>query len=334
MKITVFGGGAWGTAIAVYCDRIGHDVILVPRFEDQAELINKHRENVDFLPGVPLPDGLKVTADHHIGFEHCDLAFIGCPSKGLVDLCNTLNDEAKKSGEYPFLLSLCKGIQFENRDDLETPTQTIQRLAPGFEVGVFAGPTNAKEVAVGRHAGMVLATKSERVIELQHALNSKQIRVYRSNDLFGVELGGCLKNVYAICAGICDSMNLGDNAKAGYLTRAFREMVIIATELGAAMDTMLGLSGLGDFILTCTGEWSRNRTFGERIGKGEKVDDILNAQKASVEGYKTTKSLRDMCNDEGIDAPILNELYEVLYEGKEVENAFETLLGRDIKAEK
>ena len=332
MKITVFGAGAWGTAIAIYCDKIGNDVTLVAKFEDQAELINKRRENADFLPGVPLPKGIKVTADHHIGYKDCELAFIGCPSKGLVDLCNVLNEEAsKQKKERPFLLSLCKGIQFET---METPTQTIERLAPGFDVGVFAGPTNAKEVATGCHAGMVLATKSAKVCDFQKVLNSKQIRVYRSEDMFGVELGGCLKNVYAICAGVCDSMHLGDNAKAGYLTRAFREMVIIATALGASLDTMLGLSGLGDFILTCTGEWSRNRTFGEKVGSGQSIEEIFEEQKAVVEGYKTTKAFYEMCKEKGIEAPILGELYSVLYEGKKVRHAFDTLLGRDLKAEK
>jgi glycerol-3-phosphate dehydrogenase (NAD(P)+) len=329
MRISVFGAGAWGTAVACYCSGIGHGVTLLPRFNEQAELMLKNRENVDFLPGVKLPTSMAIATDIGLGLADADVAFLACPSVGIEDLCGNIG-RAKKPGELPLLLSLCKGIQNEN---METASNIIERLLPEFEYGVLAGPTNAKEVANGKHAAMVLATKSDRIYGIQEKLSSERMRIYSSDDVRGVELGGCLKNIYAIGAGICDGLQLGDNAKAAYLTRSLRELISIGVLLGGKAETFHGLSGFGDFIATCTGAWSRNRTFGERIGRGETADAILNSQKTAVEGYKTTKSLHTICKKSGINAPVIDEIYAILYMGKPLKDSVSSLLNRSLKPE-
>jgi glycerol-3-phosphate dehydrogenase (NAD(P)+) len=331
MKISIFGAGAWGTAVACYCHSIGHSVVRVPNFEDPREKILKFRENLDFLPGISLPDAMVITTNVADALDGAEVVFLACPSVGMEDLCNDLLNASEKNARLPLLISLCKGIQ---NDNFEMASDLIERILPNFEYGVLAGPTNAKEVAEGKNAAMVLATRSKKIYAMQEALNSERIRIYSSRDVRGAELGGCLKNVYAIGAGICDGLSLGDNAKAAYLTRSLRELVTIGVALGGEEDTFYGLSGFGDFIATCIGTWSRNRTFGERIGRGETIDEILATQKAVVEGYKTAKSFHMICEKIGIAAPIMSEIYSVLLLKKPVRDAVNALINRSLKPER
>jgi glycerol-3-phosphate dehydrogenase (NAD(P)+) len=248
----------------------------------------------------------------------------------MESLCVGIWEALRGLEPCPLLLSLCKGIQSEN---LGITADLVGRILPGVEYGVLAGPTNAMEIALGMNAAMVLASTSKGIYKIQEALNSHQIRIYSSVDVRGVELGGCLKNVYAIGSGICDGLKLGDNGRAAYLTRSLREMVAIGTALGGQRETFYGLSGFGDFIATCTGRWSRNRTFGEKIGGGERVDAILSSQKSVVEGYRTARSLSILCEKIGVDAPILSEIHAVLYLGKPMGECVDALIHRSLKAE-
>lgn len=330
MNITVFGAGAWGTSVAVYCNRIGHNVTLVPKFEEQAAIMLEKHENVDFLPGVSLPGGLKITTNVEIGLRFADVAFIGCPSIGLVDLCNEIKSASERTESHPILVSLCKGIQSEK---LETASVLINNILPNFEFCVLSGPTNAKEFADGYPAAMVLATLSSKAQWLQKELTSSTVRIYTNNDVLGVELAGCLKNVYAIGAGVCDGLKFGYNTKAAYLTRALHEMVNIGCALGGKKDTFYGLSGFGDFVATCMGPWSRNRTFGERIGSGETIEQIFKTQKAAVEGYKTARAFYNVCQEHGLDAPIISAIYAGLYEHKSVQELVYMLANRPLRSE-
>ncbi len=330
MNITVFGAGAWGTSVAVYCSRIGHNVTLVPKFDNQAEIMLSKRENVDFLPGVSLPDGLKITTSVEIALQSADIAFIACPSIGLVDLCNDLKAASDKINQHPILISLCKGIQSEK---LETASVLINNILPNFEFCVLSGPTNAKEFADGFPAALVLSTLSDKAQVLQKELTSATVRIYTNTDVLGVELAGCLKNVYAIGAGVCDGLKFGYNTKAAYLTRALREMVTIGCTLGGQKETFYGLSGFGDFVATCMGPWSRNRTFGERIGSGESVEEIFKTQKAAVEGYKTSRAFYNICLERGIDAPIISAIYAGLYEHKSIQDIVHMLTNRPLRSE-
>jgi glycerol-3-phosphate dehydrogenase (NAD(P)+) len=330
MNIAVFGAGAWGPAMALHCRRIGHGVTLVPKFAEQVGMMLSKRENVDFLPGIPLPEDIEITVDVESALSGAEIAFIGCPSVGLVDLCNDINVASEKTGKRPFLISLCKGIQSAN---LDTASAIIKDILPKFEFGVLSGPTNAREVALGFPAAMVLAVDSGDGQALQRALASPSVRIYTNGDVLGVELAGCLKNIYAIGAGMCDGLKLGDNAKAAYLTRALREMISIGCALGGSRDTFYGLSGFGDFVATCMGAWSRNRTFGERVGAGVSVEEIFKTQKAAVEGYKTSKAFYAICSERGIDAPIVDAIHAVLYGGKNIRDVVNSLFSRPLKSE-
>jgi glycerol-3-phosphate dehydrogenase (NAD(P)+) len=309
---------------------MGHGVTLLPHFRDQAEKMIKFGENVDFLPGIKLPPTIRIVTDIATGLKGAELAFLACPSVGIEELCRNLGRVSEEVNSFPVLISLCKGIQNES---LEVASDLIERFLPNFEYGVLAGPTNAREVADGKSAAMVLATRSERINEIQAALSSEKIRIYRSLDVKGAELGGCLKNVYAIGAGICDGVELGDNARAAYLTRSLRELVTIGVAFGGRHETFYGLSGFGDFVATCTGVWSRNRTFGERIGKGETAEGIFATQRAAVEGYKTTRSFHLACQKRGLEAPIMDAIHAVLYMHRSVRECVYELINRPLKAE-
>ncbi len=216
-------------------------------------------------------------------------------------------------------------------------------LLPGLAVGSLTGPTNAAEVAAGKPCAMVLAVAAPSgaaagpdetfLAEVQSALSGPALRVYRSDDVAGVEFGGCLKNVYAIAAGCCDGLRLGDNAKAALLTRALAEMVRVGVALGARPETFYGLGGFGDLVATCNGAWSRNRTFGQHLGEGRTAAELLAASKSVVEGHRTTRSFFELVRERGIDAPILAETHAILYAGKPPAEALAALMGRELKRE-
>ena len=201
--------------------------------------------------------------------------------------------------------------------------------------GYLTGPSHAHDVAEGKPAAMVLAMDCEEgeLVELQRNLNSSTMRIYRSEDRIGVGLGSCLKNVYAIATGLSDGLGLGDNARAALLTRSMNEMMALGVALGGESETFFGLSGFGDLIATCMGEWSRNRTFGLALSKGAKPDEVVRSQKTVVEGYSATACFFDKCRDSGVEMPILTEIHAILHEGKAPERAIADLMGRDLKAE-
>jgi len=208
-------------------------------------------------------------------------------------------------------------------------------VLPGRVAGALTGPTNAGEVARGLPAAMVLASTGPAacLAEVQAAISGPTLRVYTSSDLAGVEFGGCLKNIYAIAAGCCDGLRLGDNTRAALLTRALAEMVRVGEALGARAETFYGLSGFGDLVATCHGEWSRNREFGLRLGEGASVASLLAHRKTVVEGHKSAESFAGLCVEKGIDAPILREVHAILFEGKKPAAALSALMTRGLKRE-
>ena len=215
------------------------------------------------------------------------------------------------------------------------PSEVMAQAFPGLNVATLTGPTNAGEVARGLPAAVVLAVAQpgEFVDRVQAAMSGSTLRLYTSDDLAGAEFGASLKNIYAIGAGFCDGLKLGDNAKASLITRALTEMVRVGETLGAKRETFYGLSGFGDLVATCHGAWSRNRQFGEQIGAGAAVADLLAGRKTVVEGYRTTQALHDLCLRRGITAPILGEVYAILYEAKKPMDALMSLMSRELKRE-
>lgn len=332
MKFVVIGAGAWGTAFAVHLARAGQPVTLVPRRREQAGALQTQRENAEYLPGVALPESLRVSAELAESVQDAEIVLLACPSQALRETGRRLHEVWSQSPRVQLVLSLAKGLEL--RTHLR-PSEVLSEVLPGAVVGSLAGPTNAEEVAQGWPAAMVLAaTQPDASITLTQAqMSSSTLRVYTSDDLAGVEFGSCLKNIYAIAAGCCDGLKLGDNAKAALLTRALTEMVRVGVALGAQAETFYGLSGFGDLVATCHGGWSRNREFGQRIGEGAQAADLIAHRKTVVEGYLTAKAFAELCSARGIDAPILHEVQAILFAGKAPAAALQSLMNRGLKSE-
>jgi glycerol-3-phosphate dehydrogenase (NAD(P)+) len=332
LHFAVVGAGAWGTAIALHLSRRGQSAHLVTRRPEHAMAMQLARENRDYLPGVKLPETLTVTADLRAALREADVVLIASPSHALRDWCQRIQAEQGGAGRAQLLVSLVKGLELET---YLRPSEIMAASFPGVNVATLTGPTNAAEVAQGLPAAMVLAVAQPGpfVDQVQAAMSGPTLRLYTSDDLAGAEYGASLKNIYAIAAGLCDGLKLGDNAKAALITRTLPEMIRVGEALGAKRETFYGLSGFGDLIATCHGAWSRNREFGEKVGAGHAVAELLAGRRTVVEGYRTTQALADLCAQRGITAPILTEVHAILYQGKKPLDALMALMMRELKRE-
>ncbi len=333
MKFCVVGAGAWGTAFAVHLARLGRPVVLVPRRPEQAAALLATRENRDYLAGVALPESLVITADLSAALGASTVVLLACPSQALRETSARVLAARGTGMPLKLVVSLSKGLEVGSH---LRPAQVIAAVQPDVPAGALTGPTNAAEVARGLPAAMVLGAGSDAqawLADVQAALSGPTLRVYTSDDLAGVEYGGCLKNIYAIAAGCAAGLGLGDNANAALLTRALAEMVRVGSALGARPETFYGLSGFGDLVATCHGAWSRNREFGQRIGEGRSAAELIAHRKTVVEGYRTTESFHGLCVERKIDAPILREMHAILFEGKAPALALHTLMLRGLKRE-
>ncbi len=333
MNIVVVGAGAWGTAFALHLSRLGHTVTLAPRRFEQALTLASTRENADYLPGFSLPQSIQIAHELVPVLMEAEVVLLACPSQALRETCERVQAARSLATQLRLVVSLAKGLELGTH---LRPTEVMAATLPGLGVGSLTGPTNAAEVAAGKPSAMVLAAsgcEEAFLAEVQAALSGPTLRVYLGDDVAGVEFGGCLKNVYAIAAGCVDGLRLGDNAKAALLTRALAEMVRVGGALGAKAETFYGLGGFGDLVATCTGAWSRNRTFGQHLGEGQKAAALIAGSKSVVEGYRTTKSFFELVSERGIDAPILAETHAILYAGKPPAEALAALMGRELKRE-
>lgn len=332
VRFAVIGAGAWGTAIAVHLARRGLTVSLVARRSEHAVCMQLARENRDYLPGVKLPENLAVTSDLAAALFETQVVLLASPSSALRTWCEQMQ-AAQPAPQGPRLrISLVKGL--ETGTQLR-PSEVIAGVFPGDNVATLTGPTNAGELARGLPAAMVLAAArpDQFVEQVQAAMSDAALRIYTSSDLPGAEYGACLKNIYAIAAGLCDGLRLGDNAKAALITRSLTELVRVGESLGAKRETFYGLSGFGDLVATCHGAWSRNRDFGEKIGAGASVAALLDGRKTVVEGYGTTGAMQELCAAKGISAPILSEVHAILYQQKKPADALMSLMTRELKRE-
>lgn len=332
MNFCILGSGAWGTAMAVHLARNGHTVTLVPRRIEAAMDLAQSRENKPYLPGIPLDNNIQIGLEIKPAIMEADVVFLACPSVGLRDLCGKLKEHLSSATRIKYFISLCKGL---DATSLKRPTQVISEVLETTRTGVLSGPAYAREVAEGKPTALVLAVpgKTEESLAIQQSINNEMLRVYHSTDVLGVEWGSCLKNVYAIGAGLNDGLQLGDNAKAAYLTRALHEMAQLGVSLGGELKTFYGLSGFGDMVATCQGQWSRNRTFGEQVGAGMSPSEILKQSNKTVEGYWATAIIAKLCEQHQIEAPILNEVHAILYENKPPLAALKSLMSRQLKEE-
>lgn len=333
MNFCILGAGAWGTAVAVYLSKAGHTVTLAPRRIEHALTLSSERENQDYLPGISFDSSMQIGCSLRPVLMECDYVFFACPSHALRETCRKARACREDSWKLRGAIALCKGL--EPKSNLFAHEVMQDELGDDIGSGYLTGPSHAHDVAEGKPAAMVLAMDCEEreLVDLQRNLSSPAMRIYRSEDRIGVGLGSCLKNVYAIATGLSDGLGLGDNARAALLTRSMNEMMVLGVALGGESETFFGLSGFGDLIATCMGEWSRNRRFGLALSKGSKPDEVVRSQKTVVEGYSATACFFDKCRDLGVEMPILSEIYSILHEGKNPSQAITDLMGRDLKAE-
>lgn len=323
MHVQVIGGGSWGLAIARHLARQGHAVRLWCRDEDDPGTLRRDRISPFFLPGVRLPVEVEVSREVRSG-------------PGLVVLAVPSHAMRKVAGSYVFSsecvrVNVAKGIE---NDTLLRMSQVIESAGAGGPVVTLSGPSHAEEVARDLPVSVVAAgTNQHACIAVQRAFNGPAFRVYTSPDITGVEFGGALKNVIAIAAGVCDGFELGDNAKAALITRGLAEIRRLGQVCGADPLTFSGLSGMGDLIVTCGSRHSRNRRLGERIARGETLEDILGASPMVSEGVRTTRSACDLARRAGVEMPITEAVRRVLFEKADARNEVSALLLREPKPE-
>jgi glycerol-3-phosphate dehydrogenase (NAD(P)+) len=286
------------------------------------------RINTRYLPGCPLPDALHLNADFDNVVADASLIVIAVPSGGLRPTLTAL----ARQKDLPPLIWVCKGFEPGSR---KLPHQLVAELLPAHtQTGVLSGPSFAQEVARGFPTALTLASHDTQLAQhLAEALSAHRLRIYAHDDVVGVEVGGALKNVMAIAAGICDGLKLGHNARAALITRGLAEMTRVGTRLGGHFETFMGLSGLGDLILTTTGDLSRNRQVGLRLARGQALDAILEELGHVAEGVTTAREVATLASDLGADMPISRAVYQMLFEGLPADQAVDALLNRGIKAE-
>jgi glycerol-3-phosphate dehydrogenase (NAD(P)+) len=326
--IAVLGDGAWGTAVALLLARDpSRRVTLWSAREENGRLLRERRENVRLLPGVPVPPGIHLTTDPADAVAGAELWVVAVPT---VYLRPTLARFAAVAEKSP-VLSLTKG--FENETFLR-PSEVIAEVLGVDRVAVLSGPSHAEEVSRGLPASVVVASADTDLAgAVQHAFRGERFRVYTNPDVTGVELGGALKNIMGIAAGICEGLALGDNARAALLTRGLAEMTRFGVALGAEPATFAGLAGLGDLITTCVSPHGRNRQVGLRLAAGESWEAIRSGMAMVAEGAYTARAVHERARRGGLEMPITAEVYRVLYEGKDPRAAVTELMMRRPKGE-
>lgn len=326
MKTAVIGSGAWGTALATLLCKNGHDTTLWCRSEARAAEIRSSRINPR-LPQVRLPDNLVLSASPEC-VRGCRMVVIACPSFPIRSVCRTV---APYIGQDAVVVSVTKGIE---EGSLLRMSQVVAQETGHEKIVALTGPCHAEEVATGLPTGCLAACAQREMAELvQDAFMSDTFRVYTSPDIIGAELGGALKNVIALCSGVAAGMGFGDNTKAMLMTRGLTEMARLGVSLGAQKDTLAGLSGIGDLIVTCTSLHSRNNRAGILIGQGHSPQEAMEQVGAVVEGYYAAKSAWELCRKQQVDMPIIHAAYQVLYENVDARKAVAALLTRQRKAE-
>lgn len=325
MKVTVIGAGAWGTALANLLCHNKNSVTLWGHDTAHLRQVEHSGRNQLFLPDIALSRELKFQADLAKAISGADCVVLALPSKHFREVTGRL------AGFGGIAVSVTKGIEYETG---LTMTGILKSTMPGAEAAALSGPTLALEIAREIPAASVAAHPQAAVAKrVQHLFNCPAFRIYTSQDVVGVELGGALKNVVAIAAGIGDGLGFGDNAKGALITRATAEIKRLGVACGASAETFSGLSGWGDLAVTCFSHLSRNRAFGERLGRGEKVEAILAGSITVAEGYPTARAAHKLARQHKVQTPIIDEIYAMLYEGKNLRTAVQALMSRDPKAE-
>lgn len=328
-RVMVVGDGGWGTALALVLHRNGHAVRIWSPFPDYAAQVARLRANPKFLPGVPLPEDLVWTADRAVAVDGAQRVILAVPSAYFADVASSFAPHLPPGAA---VLSVTKGLDRETHHRMSQVA--ADRLGRG-PVAALSGPSFAEEVARGQPTAVVVACGDhDAAAGWQEVLSGGAFRVYTSDDVVGVELGGALKNVIAIAAGVCDGIGFGHNTKAALVTRGLAEMTRLGVALGAHPATFAGLSGIGDLMLTCTGRLSRNRAVGERLGRGERIADILAGMAQVAEGVANCVNACALAAETGVEMPIAEAIRRVVWEELDPREAVRRLLARDPRPER
>jgi len=327
VSVAIIGGGSWGTALAIHAARSGAEVRLWAREREVVEAIRARRRSPWYLADIDVPPVVEPTTDLGEALRGATLVIVAVPSEFVAA---TLKALPPIPADVP-IVSATKGLDPERH--LRMSEVIVERF-PDARVAVLSGPTFAREVALGRPTAAVIASRDDTLAALlQRRLGAREFRLYANRDVVGVETGGALKNVMAIATGIADGLGLGENARAALITRGLAEMTRLAVALGAVSGTLAGLAGLGDLVLTCTGSLSRNRALGREIARGRTLGDVEAGTRMIAEGVRTVSSALGLARGSGIAMPICEEVGAVLFQGKPVRDALQSLLSRKPRPE-
>jgi glycerol-3-phosphate dehydrogenase (NAD(P)+) len=328
MKIAIIGSGSWGTALGILAAANTPQVTLLTRDPAAAQAINQSRENPRYLPGVKLPENLQASSDSAAALSEADLILFVVPTAHFRQTAETMKEFVPKGA---ILLSCAKGIE---RGTGHRMSAILSEVYPDNPIAVLSGPNHAEEIALGLPACAVVGAESEAIAEqLQTLLTTSTFRIYTSTDVAGIELGGAIKNVYALAAGIASGLKLGDNALAALTTRSLAEMTRLGVRLGGRVETFAGLSGVGDLIATCFSEHSRNHRVGRALGRGETLESAVSALGMVAEGVPNTRSIHEAARKADARTPIIDAVHAILYRDKPAAAALTELLNRDPRPE-
>ncbi|PLX42008.1 MAG: glycerol-3-phosphate dehydrogenase [Deltaproteobacteria bacterium] len=331
MRVSVIGAGAWGTALAHVLASGGNDVKLWAYEEEVAVAVNEHHQNTIYLPEINIHSGIIASSSLPETLEGAEVVLSVSPSQVVR---RVMSEAAPYVPDDALIVSASKGIENNTLMLMNEVLEEVLSEAHKGRVAALSGPSFAKETALEMPTAVSLAASVPEVANtLQEVFNTPFFRVYTLDDVVGVEVGGALKNVIALAAGVADGLGFGHNSRAALITRGIAEISRIGVELGANPLTFMGLSGIGDLVLTCTGDLSRNRTVGMRLGKGEKLKDILSSMVAVAEGVKTCDSTVALAKKIGVEMPIASKMWEVLHEEKNPQEGVEELMGRPLRRE-
>lgn len=326
MKIGILGGGGWGTSLGLHLYRKRFDVIIWFHSSETLKIVKEIKENIFYLPGFIIPNEIELTNNINEVIENCEIIFIVIPSQHVREILLSIDKNIIRNKIF---LIASKGIDMKTGKRM---SEVIEEVLDTENYAILSGPNFSKEVALRIPTSSVVASNDEKLSEnFQNILTNEYFRVYTSRDSIGVELGGSLKNVLAIASGISDGLGFGVNTKASLITRGLKEMVRVGKKYGAKEETFYGLSGLGDLVATSFSNLSRNRWFGEMIGRGIKPKEILSSTRQVIEGVYTAKVIFD--NNKELDLPIMNEVYYIIYENKEPMLSVRNLMTRILKSE-
>ncbi len=327
-KIGIIGAGSWGIALAKLLNDNGHQVSVWSIIEDEINMLKEKHEHVDKLPGVKLPESISYTTDLKSVCTDKDILVLAVPSPYTRSTAHSMKEYVS---DAQIIVNVAKGIEEKT---LYTLSEVIEEELPQANVTVLSGPSHAEEVGRGLPTTVVVGAGDQNTAEyLQNVFMNDVFRVYTSSDILGMELGGALKNVVALAAGIADGLGFGDNAKAALITRGITEIGRLGMAMGGKFETFCGLTGIGDLIVTCASMHSRNRRAGILIGQGKSYDEAMAEVKMVVEGVYSAKAAMGLSKKYGVDLPIIEQVNLVLFEGKPARDALTALMGRDKKDE-